>query len=184
MKLEHVFWLCLGMMMLVGISRYTDQSKVAPEPNIANVTNIPKSTQQPAPQTTSYPTSVKPYWDGNGVILKREVDGHFYANATIQGRNIRFLVDTGATAVALTSKDAEALGLFWTPAELTTVGRGVSGDVMGKTVIIPRIQVGNLQAENIPAAIIPEGLDVSLLGQAFLSQVGNVNISDDKMTLQ
>ena len=46
-----------------------------------------------------------------------------------------------------------------------------------------RVTVGDLQADNVEAVIIPEGLDVSLLGQSFLSQVENVQIEGDRMTL-
>jgi aspartyl protease family protein len=187
MKLQDVFWICIGCILLVAISRYA-----APSPTFSAASdNAPiavNASPAPAPaqSITAEPVFTQPklYSNGNGITLQRESDGHFYANANIQGRDIRFLVDTGASAIALTGRDAEALGLYWNPGELTKIGRGVSGDVMGKPVIIPSIQVGDLHAENVQAAIIPEGLDVSLLGQSFLSKVGTVNISNDKMTLQ
>ena len=168
--------------MLAALFRFADQSSL---PSINNEAAVAVNTAVPPPATVMpAPVQEQSYLSGEGVILQREGDGHFYANAKLQGSDIRFLVDTGATAVALTGKDAEALGLYWNPGELTKVGRGVSGDVMGKPVIIPSIQVGDLHAENVQAAIIPEGLDVSLLGQSFLSKVGTLNISNDRMTLQ
>ncbi len=171
--------------MLAGIYRYVERS-AAPAPEAAVTENRPAaaSITAPPPQAAPRSSSPNPYRSASGITLQRQDDGHFYAAAKIQGTDIRFLVDTGATAVALTGDDAQRLGLYWNESELTKIGRGVSGDVFGKPVIIPSIQVGNLRAENVQAAIIPDGLDVSLLGQAFLSQVGNVNISDDKMTLQ
>jgi aspartyl protease family protein len=97
---------------------------------------------------------------------------------------LRFLVDTGASVVALNKADAERLGLYWHPGELSTIGRGANGDVIGKPVMLDRLQVGELSAQNVRAVIIPEGLDVSLLGQSFLSQVDNVSISGNQMTLK
>ena len=47
--------------------------------------------------------------------------------------------------------------------------------------MIDRMQVGNFQASNVRAVIIPDGLDISLLGQSFLTRIGSVNIKDDKM---
>ena len=123
-------------------------------------------------------------WLSSEVTLDREPDGHFYAEVEVNGQTVNFLVDTGATAVALTAEDAEALGLYWDEDNLQKVGRGVSGDVYGKLVTIDNMQLGSLSASNIRAAIIPHGLDRSLLGQAFLKKVDNVNISGDQMVLK
>jgi aspartyl protease family protein len=119
----------------------------------------------------------------NAVELDRQSDGHFYAEAEVDGGTIRFLVDTGATMVALSATDAESIGLDWNEAELQHVGRGVSGDVMGKPVMLKSVALGDLQATNVQAVIIPTGLDRSLLGQSFLKRVDSVNIEGDKMTL-
>lgn len=178
MKLQNLFWIFMGCVIVAAIIRYND---MPPAP-----TSAPAQVSAAAPATTASSAPVPPpsYQSGAGVTLRREDGGHFYATARANGRDIRVLVDTGATAVALTSADAEALGLYWNPAELTKVGRGVNGDVFGKPVMIPSLSVGDLEARNVKAAIIPEGLDVSLLGQSFLSQVGSVNISGDVMTLR
>lgn len=115
------------------------------------------------------------------ITLQREADGHFYANVDVNYGKVRFLVDTGATMVALTGDDARELGFSWNEDELQPVARGASGEVRGKQVMIEKMQIGNFQANNVRAAIIPEGLDVSLLGQTFLARVGSVNIKDDRM---
>jgi aspartyl protease family protein len=115
------------------------------------------------------------------ITLNRAVDGHFYADLDVNYGKVRFLVDTGASMVALTGDDAQKLGLTWNDVELETIARGASGDVRGKLVMIDKMQIGNFQANNVRAAIIPQGLDVSLLGQSFLARVGSVNIQNDKM---
>ncbi|MEP7349786.1 MAG: TIGR02281 family clan AA aspartic protease [Sphingorhabdus sp.] len=115
------------------------------------------------------------------IVLNRESDGHFYANVDVNSGKIRFLVDTGASMVALTGDDARELGLHWSEDELQPIARGASGDVRGKLVEIERMQIGNFQANNVRAAIVPDGLDVSLLGQSFLARVGSVNIQRDRM---
>lgn len=123
-------------------------------------------------------------WDVEEIILDRHEDGHFYADVEVDGEVLNFLVDTGATAVALTAADAEALGLEWDNQDLQLVGRGVSGDVYGKMAMLENMRIGGLSAQRVPAAIIPSGLDRSLLGQAFLKQIDNVNISGDRMVLK
>ncbi len=122
-------------------------------------------------------------WQTGQTVLKRQADGHFYADATVDGRQYRFLVDTGASIVALTGRDADDMGLYWDETNLRPIGRGASGTVHGVPVRIANLEVGGYEARDVPAAIIPEGLDVSLLGQSFLSQIDNVEISGDEMKL-
>jgi aspartyl protease family protein len=120
----------------------------------------------------------------NAVILARQPDGHFYTQANVNGGDVRFLVDTGASGIALTGADADALGIVWDDSDLEMVGRGASGDVYGKQVMLKSIQIGGVMVRDLPAAVIPEGLDVSLLGQSFLSKVGSVNIRENQMTFE
>jgi len=122
-------------------------------------------------------------WLAGETVLNREADGHFYANALVEGSSYRFLVDTGASMVALTGQDADAMGLQWDETSLKPIGRGASGTVHGVSVTIPSMELGGFEARDVHAAIIPDGLDVSLLGQSFLSQVSNVEISGDQMRL-
>ena len=122
--------------------------------------------------------------EGGEVILTRSSDDHYYAPGNADGASLRFLVDTGATVVALTESDAQLLGHYLHPGELAVVGRGVSGPVHGKSIVIDRLSIGNITANKVPAVIIPNGLPVSLLGQSFLSRVAQVTISDNRMTLK
>ena len=116
-------------------------------------------------------------------VLSRQGDGHFYANVDVNSSEIRFMVDTGASGIALTGDDAEALGLTWSDEELHDVGRGVSGDVYGKRVRLQSVQLGDLHIADVEAVIIPNGLDVSLLGQSFLSKATTVKIEDNEMVI-
>ena len=120
---------------------------------------------------------------GNETVLARQGNGHFYADVNVNDTEIRFIVDTGATGIALTGEDAEALGFTWQDDDLRVVGRGVGGDVHGKPVKLSSVQLGDLEAQNIDAVIIPRGLDVSLLGQSFLSKASSVRIENDEMVI-
>jgi aspartyl protease family protein len=167
--------------VLIGWFMPTDQPP--PEPIVAPPPAPPPDVAQPsrpAPMTGV----VRPDLAAGEVVLYREGDGHFYAQGVGNSASLRFLVDTGASVVALTDDDAQRLGLYWHPGELATIGRGASGEVIGKQVMIDRLAVGDLVAQNVQAVIIPDGLDVSLLGQSFLSRVGSVSISGNQMTLK
>lgn len=117
------------------------------------------------------------------VMLARQMDGHFYASPSINSVRIETLVDTGASVIALTAGDADAVGVHWDESEVRPVGRGANGTIMGVPVTLDRVELGTFQVHDVPAIVIPEGLDVTLLGQAFLSRIPKVAISDDEMRL-
>ena len=117
------------------------------------------------------------------VVLPRGGDGHFYAEVASDTGKVMMLVDTGATVVALTGNDASMMGVDWSPGDVRPVARGASGDVYGVPVTIDRLEVGGIEARRVPAMVVPEGLDISLLGQSFLSKVNRVEVAGDKMVL-
>ncbi len=116
-------------------------------------------------------------------MLPRAADGHFYADVTVEGVTKEMLIDTGASVIALTGPDAEAMGLYWTEADVAPVARGASGTVYGVPITLNLVQLGDFEAQAVEAVIVPRGLGVSLLGQSFLSQVGRVEIEGEQMVL-
>lgn len=120
---------------------------------------------------------------GQSVDLQRAPDGHFYADALVNGQPVAMLVDTGATTVALTIGDAQRLGVPADPATFAVIGRGASGPVRGSAVMLDSVAIGGRQVGPI-AAVVAEGLDRSLLGQSYLSRLDQVQIAGDTMTLR
>ena len=120
----------------------------------------------------------------NTVALRRQPDGHFYANATVNGQGIRFLVDTGATSIVLSRNDAALAG--FKPDRLNYSGRAstANGTVKTAPVRIDNFQLGNIASQRLPASVNNSSLDVSLLGQSYLSRFNRVIIDGDIMTLQ
>lgn len=134
------------------------------------------------PVSAAEPLKLAPF-AGSVSELHRESDGHFYATVEINGRPTRFMVDTGASAIALTNADAQALGLFWTYDELAVVAHGASGPVRGVYKTLDRVALGGHEVRGLNAIIVPEGLGISLLGQNFLSTIDPVRIEGDRMIL-
>ena len=120
---------------------------------------------------------------GGDVSLERNADGHFYADVTVDGTTVNMLVDTGASVIALTGEDAEAMGLYWDSATVRPVAQGASGPVYGVPVTLERVSVGQLEVGNVEAVVVPEGLGVSLLGQSFLSKIERVEMDQHAMHL-
>lgn len=121
-------------------------------------------------------------WSEN-TVLERQSDGHFYADVRIDGRSYRMLVDTGASVVALTGADAASMGMEWFEDDISPVAQGAGGPISGVNTTIDRITVGGHEANGVRAIIIPEGAGISLLGQSFLSTIGSVEITGDRMVL-
>lgn len=166
---HKLFAFVIGLGLVIGIAfpsgRKAEQAApVVPQPKRQKVIAVPSVPQ--------------------GIVLTRSQNGHFFADLDVNGQTIRFLVDTGASAIALSATDARKLGFSWTEQELRPVGRGVSGPVNGKFVTLHRMQLGSKEAWDMEAAIIPNGLEVSLLGQSFLEKIGSVRIDGDQMVLR
>ena len=121
---------------------------------------------------------------GNGyaeTTLERSSDGHFYAEMRVNGTPITFMVDTGASVIALSREDAARLGISTLESDFTGVAQTASGTVGLKPVTLDRVSLGPLEASQVDAAVVQQGLDTSLLGQSWLRQVGTVRIEGDRM---
>lgn len=113
--------------------------------------------------------------------ITRSYDGHFYVTAQVNGVPIRFMIDTGASMVALSADDADRANV---PMDgQVGIARGAGGDVEMTQTRIDSITVGGLTARAVRGAVLDQ-LDHSLLGQSFLSQLESVEISGDTMTLR
>jgi aspartyl protease family protein len=138
-----------------------------------------------APVIVSAPAPMQaPVMNGGDFTLTRAPDGHFYTDAQVNGTIIRFLVDTGASTVALSKADAAKIGLQFTDAEFTETGQGAGGKLALKPVMLDRIIIGTTDAANVEGVIVNSDMQTSLLGQSWLKRVGTVEIKGDKMVLK
>jgi aspartyl protease family protein len=119
---------------------------------------------------------------GEPVRLQRQEDGHFYVHADVDGQLARFLVDTGASYVALSERDAARLGVEFSRAKYRVVGTGASGPVRGQEVMLGKVTVEGREVTEVRGVVL-EGLELSLLGQSYLSRVGSIEMSGDTMVL-
>ena len=114
-------------------------------------------------------------------VLERSEGGHFYANVEVNGELVRFLIDTGASGVALTERDAERIGLDFRRGDYEQVGVGASGPVRGKFVTLDKVSLDGKTARDVDGAIL-EGSDMSLLGQNYLGRF-SVEMRGDTMRI-
>lgn len=121
---------------------------------------------------------------GGEVRLGRSGDSHFYADTSIDGTNVRMLVDSGASIVALTRRDAEAIGIDVDRLPISGTARTAGGDVPMRTVMLSSVEIEGIEVRQVQAAVINADMGVSLLGQSYLSKLDAVNVEGDTMTLR
>src|SRR6185437_13225940 len=110
--------------------------------------------------------------------------GQFVVNATVNGKGVRFLVDTGASGIALSRRDAERLGFDDSKLNFDTPFSTANGMTRGARITLDALQVGPLTAHGVHAWVNEGDLDRSLLGMSYLSTLGRVEIRGDTLTLE
>lgn len=116
--------------------------------------------------------------------IERGDDGHWRAEARVNGRKVEVLVDTGATLVALTHADARAAGIDVRNLRYDARVRTASGTARAATVTLERVQIGNVRVRDVEAMVIERGLDVSLLGMSFLGRLEQFDVRGQTLRLR
>lgn len=117
-------------------------------------------------------------------IQKNTRDGQFWTNAKVNSGLIHFLVDTGASSVALTLDDAKKAGFKERDLVYNIPISTAGGRNLAASVSIDTLTVGGISLRDIDALIVPEGLHVSLLGMSYLGQLQKVEASPQTLTLR
>jgi aspartyl protease family protein len=105
------------------------------------------------------------------VTLSADPGGHFIAMGTINGGSVRFLVDTGATLIALSAADARRLGIDYRKGQRGQV-QTANGAVAAYRVTLDSVRVGGIEVGNVDAAVSENsGMNVTLLGMSFLNRM-------------
>ena len=110
--------------------------------------------------------------------------GQFVVNATVNGKGVRFLVDTGASGIALSRRDAERLGFDDSKLNFDTPFSTANGMTRGARVTLDALQVGPLPAYGVRAWVNEGVLFQSLVGMSYLSTLGRVEIRGDTLILE
>jgi aspartyl protease family protein len=120
----------------------------------------------------------------SGVIeVERASDGHFHVRMEVNNVPVRFLVDTGASEIVLSRRDAERVGID--VGALNFMGRALTANGVVETAQIRLgvMKLGDLTETGVRASVSAGGLDTSLLGMSGLDRFAKVEISGDRMRL-
>ena len=155
-------WAALGLVAYVAV----DQRGLLLDGNTA-VAKIVTPGEAPPVSTLSY---------------RADQRGQFWVDAVVNGAPVRFMVDTGASAVVLTLSDAAAAGygrgnLSFDIAMSTANGRARAAPIKLREVRIGQLAIGDVQA------MVAENLNTSLLGMTFLKRLDGFEIRDGVLTI-
>lgn len=119
---------------------------------------------------------------GSKIVLQSGTGGHFMPSGQINGRQVQFLVDTGATAIALSVADAERIGLSYKDGQAiqANTANGVS---RAWAIKLRSVKVGDVEVFDVDAAVVPQPMPYVLLGNSFLTRF-SMRREADQMTLE
>jgi len=117
------------------------------------------------------------------VTLHRAYDGHFYATLIIDGANIDFAIDTGASGIVLSREDAVKIGLDVNDLRYFGSALTANGPVQTAPIRLGRTEFGPFVDTNLLAEVNGGALDISLLGMRYLTLFSHIEIRDDRMIL-
>jgi aspartyl protease family protein len=127
-----------------------------------------------------------PSWsDSHSVTLTRNAGGHFQADGRVDGRRLTFMVDTGASTIALTANDAASLGIHPTQSEFTALVRTANGTVRAAPIELDRVEIEGITVRDVAALVMPDGaLSDNLLGMSFLGRLHSWQFAGGKLVLE
>lgn len=129
-----------------------------------------------------FPSSVVQNGVGS-VTLTRARDGHFYATLDINGRDIEFVVDTGASAIVLSKKDAQHIGINTENLNYLGYSQTANGTVSTAFVSLGVVTLGDIVDYDLPASVNGGVLNQSLLGMDYLNLFSEFKINGKVLTL-
>jgi aspartyl protease family protein len=112
-------------------------------------------------------------------------NGHFITEASINGSPVQVLVDTGASAVALSYKDAEKIGLKPRTLDFDVKVMTANGEGKAAKVKLKHVMIDNVKVRDVEGLVLQEGaMNGTLLGMSFLGRLKSFTMSDGKLVLK
>lgn len=120
----------------------------------------------------------------DSVLIARSQDGHFYTDILINNQKIRFLIDTGASSIAISKSDAQKLGINLDNLNYNITYSTANGLNQAARIQLQSLQIGDKIFKNIDASIGKGEMDVSLLGMSVISKFSSFTIDKDILVLK
>jgi aspartyl protease family protein len=160
--------------LMVGAGTYMAQTadKMTAAPALAKVT-----TGKASPDTA--PPGIR------SLSIPRDARGHFQTEGRIDGQRISFMVDTGASVIALNEKSAARFGLRPSRGDYNATVSTANGTIKAARTRLAMVELGGLVVRDVEAMVLPdEALSENLLGLSFLSRLKRFEYAGGKMVLE
>lgn len=115
--------------------------------------------------------------------ITKNADGHFWAEAAVDGKAVRFLVDTGATAVSLSMADAQRLGIDTGKLNYDYSVITADGRTRAASVKLASVAIAGARVRDVDALVIEKGLETSLLGMSYLGRLSRFEATPQALIL-
>src|SRR2546421_11282149 len=117
--------------------------------------------------------------------IPRDFRGHFLTEGRIEGQRIGFMVDTGASVVALNETSAARFGLRPSPGDYIATVTTANGTIKAARTRIAMVEIGELVVRDVDAMVLPDAaLSENLLGLSFLSKLKRFEYANGQMVLE
>ncbi len=117
--------------------------------------------------------------------LKAGRNGHFVVTADINGSQVKVMVDTGASAVALSYEDAQKVGLRPRSLDFDVPVSTANGITKAAKVMLDEVEIDGVRVFNVQGLVLPEGvMNGSLLGMSFLGKLRSFKVEDGVLYLK
>lgn len=114
----------------------------------------------------------------------RSADGHYWAEAVVDGRPMRMLVDTGASVVTLSRADAERAGVSVVAKDFTRTLNTAAGPVKAAPVVLPSLAVAGVRLTSVEALVVDADMPASLLGMSYLGRLSGFEARPEGLTFK
>ena len=169
-----------GCLLLLAVVRWDNEPAAGPGAELG-AEPILEPSQNPgsAPRQIARTTAT-----GAEMVIPAGRNGHFMVTAEVEGVEILFLVDTGASQVILTAEDAERLGHRVDFLEFSDRFQTANGAIRGAPLLLSDLRIGDLEIEDVRASVIQAPMSTSLLGMSFLSRLEGYEVGEEGLILR
>lgn len=140
---------------------------------------------------------LRPYWNrandallgsdqqisGSTVRIAMDADGHFWAQATLNGVRRRMLIDSGATTTALSVGTARAAGLDLDESRLPVLIDTANGRITARTATVKQVAIGGIVAHDLPVVVSDAFAETDVIGMNFLSRLAGWRVEGKTLIL-
>jgi aspartyl protease family protein len=169
----------VGCALLAGLATYGLEKSL----NKDAATPIVPVAERTVSEANDSSRSSSPPVNSRQIAIPKSRDGHFWLDASINQKAVKFLVDTGASAVALTLADAQRLGFDVNGLDYNRRVITAAGEIKAASVTLAYVEIGGSRINNVEALIIREGLDNSLLGMSYLGRLTKLEATRTSLVL-